>query len=280
MESNLALKKSDLDSYVGDYAGYGVGSVFGGASWNSRHVERIRRSVSSGLRSVYQTQEVRYPSGELMIPGSYDWSWLKPTQTIDLPSGSNAIDMADDFGGIIGRVIPANPNGNGAIFPIPVVGQGDIEAAEAMNPGAAGRPLMVCQMATKKTSKERSNQNFLKFFPSADQSYSLKLWYFILPEMISDDLPYPYGGAAHAELFKVACTAAYSAMYDDPGTAQAEHAKFLQRLKASIEADRKMKPSEIGRNRDSSDDAWWSGTQHYGTFGFTVNGIAPQLWNA
>lgn len=276
MESTFALKIADLDSEVGTFAGFGPGDSFGGTAWNSGQLEFIRRSVLSGQRSVYFTQEVRSIDGKIMIPGGYDWSFLKPVATVTLVAGANTADLPDDFGGILGRAITATPT-NGAGFPIPYVGEGQMYQAE-LSGDSSGRPCWALVEQYKGTSASESTRARLRFWPTADQEYTLKFWYSLLPDAITNAKPYVYGGAQHAETFKAAVRAAYEKDYD--GVAGIETQNFIERLKASISMDRKMKPLEMGRNRDSSDDYGNVSMNHYGRFGFNVNGVEPSVWSA
>lgn len=271
MESTLSLAKADLDLEVGDFAG------FGPSPWTDRQQSQIDRAVKAGMRSVYFTQEVMSRDGKLLIEGGYDWSFLKPVAEITLAEDANTVDLPDDFGGVLGRVIPATA-GVGAVFPIPYVGEGQMYQLETLNSSATGRPLYALVEQIKGTTPTHGTRSRLRFYPTADQEYTAKIWYTILPDALTDARPYVLGGSQHAETFKAAVRAAYEQDFD--GMMGSETAKFTERLKASIAMDRKMKPTALGRNRDSSDDYGWTYGGHYGTFGFDVSGVTPSVWSA
>lgn len=268
-ESTLTLDQFQLEAEVGDYAGYGLGARFENRAWTTDQQSRITRSVHSGLRSVYFTQEMEG------IPGAYEWSFLRPTSELTLAEDSSSLLLPDDFGGIQGDIIPASTSGESQ-FPIAITGPGELYKARSLSSDCTGRPMMAFVEAIKGTSLTKSNRYRLQVYPIADQDYTLRVWYYLLPNATSASLPHVYGGAAHAETFKWACKAAY-AMDFEPGNPETPVTvgRFVERLRASIAYDRRFKPVTIGRNRDYSDDVGCYEPHLLNEIAFDVNGVSP-----
>ncbi len=74
-ESGLSIGYSDLQSEVGFHLGYGRGVI---KAWSTAQALEIEGIVHSGVRRVY------YPTAVSEKLAGYDWSWLKPTTTIDI----------------------------------------------------------------------------------------------------------------------------------------------------------------------------------------------------
>jgi len=85
-----------------------------------------------------------------------------------------------------------------------------------------------------------------------DSVYNLWYQYSVLSEMVSDSNPYPLGGASHSETILESCLSiAEQRMEDNEGL---HYKKFLERLAASIQYDRRASNVEVlGYNADNSD---------------------------
>lgn len=251
MESNFALKKDQIDSEIGDFAGFGVGSARGSKEWNTQQVYRINEARRHGLDLFYRTQEVKGQDGRIVVPGSYEWSFLKPTSELTLAEGETTIKLPDDFGGIHGDMIPVSTDGT-AQLRVPIMGLGDIYRARAQSPDQVGVPVACCLEWMKTTSAEQGQRAQLLVYPTADTDYTFSVWYSILGDALTDARPYAYGGAAHSQTIIAACKAAYE-IHRDNSRGQM-WAFFVERLVASVEYDRKFKAQHLGVMRDRSDD--------------------------
>jgi len=134
--------------------------------------------------------------------------------------------------------------------PIKVVGESTVRSIRQrdLGPGtpklAAIRPL---------TSDGSGGQRYEVIFDrKPDSLYTLWYQYSVLSEMVSDSKPYPLGGASHSETILESCLSiAEQRMEDNEGL---HHKKFLVRLAASIQYDRRSSNVEVlGYNRDNSD---------------------------
>lgn len=254
MESTLTYTLDDLQAAVGEYAGYGP-TV---SSYTTNGLARVNKSVKEGIALVYS-------------PGQYEWSWLKPVSTVILAEDANTVLLPDDFNWLQGSIIPASSAGE-AQFSIPVVGEGQVFAREAISSTTTGKPQMACVQSLKGTDLNQSSRSQLKVWPIADQEYTLQIKYSLLPNALTDARPYFYGGAAHAQTFKAACIAAYESNYDGgPGV---QWQKFQALLANSIETDRKRKPNLPGLNLDRS-DMMDPDPRHWTYAPMSVNGVIP-----
>lgn len=255
MESTLQLKFSDFTGQVGLFLGYGMGSANGDTAWNTQTTNIINGIVASGIRQFYFPPA---PEGE---GSSYDWSFLKPVALIDFPLGSKIALLPDDFGGFEGE-ITLSSNQSQVWWPIKLVGIGQINKEYSALPAATGRPLLACLEPLKGTSINKSQRFQLVLWPLADQDYTLQFQYYLLPDMLTGNAPYCYGGAAHAETILESCLAIAEQRLDDASSVHSM--KFNERLVASISIDRKSKPQNLGRNMDRSDRRFWGRDwQHY-----------------
>ena len=245
-ESTLAYKKSDLESEVGLFLGYGRGTEGGDTAWTTAQQAAIESIVKSGQRQVYTNPAVP----ELGVPAAHNWSFLKPTVSFALASAADTIALPADFGGMDGDDLTLLDSDR-PVYRIPLVGEGEIRRQFAIDADATGQPRMAAVRPLKERSGVRGQRFELLLWPIADQAYTVELTYYLLPDALTGDAPYVYGGAAHAETFLESCLSIAEQRLDDAMTVHTE--KFKERLAASIAHDRRHKPQHLGYNRDLSD---------------------------
>lgn len=243
-EPTLAIAKSELESEIGYFLGYGRTS----SQWNDAQQATINSALKSGLRQFYFTPAIENHDA------GYDWSFLRPIVSLTLASAANTIALPDDFGGFEGR-LTIHSTSSESFTPFDLVGVGAVLEAEAESPDQTGRPMMACVEPIKGTTALRGQRMQLHVFPTADQAYPIKFQYYLIDGALTDERPYPYGGAAHAETILAACLAAAEWLQD--GMAGVQAMKFRERLAASINHDRKSKPQLFGIMRDDSDGQEW-----------------------
>lgn len=258
MESSLTLKKSDFESKVGVFAGWGNGVT---DAWDARKQDAITDSVNSGLRQFY------FPAPP------YSWSFLRPFASLTLPSAATALLLPADFGGVEGPVY-FSTSGGSQYAELPTVGVGMIETEARRSPSTSGRPVMCAIEPVRGTSFNGSQPYQLRVWPTSDQAYAVRVRYYLLPDCLSDSYPYAYGGAQHSETILESCLAIYEERYDDQ--IHGVHGqKFKERLAASIQADQRMKAQTLGYNGDMTPklgDRFQSGR---GLIRVYVNGVLP-----
>lgn len=252
-ESTLNLSIDDLRSETGAFLGWGRDKT----KWSSRKQDDIKACVETALRKFYfQAQpDPRDPN--------HKWTFLRPvaditlaisTDTTSLDHGYPVAALAtlpDDFGGFEGEASVSQVGLSGGFWPLKIVSEEMIRVKYAAFPVISGRPVAIAERQVRGTNINRSNRSDLVVYPLPDNPYTLHVPYYILPNYLTSDYPYPYGGAAHAETMKAACRAAAELFMDNsPGP---ENANYSQCLKASIQYDRRHQPKSLGINSDTSD---------------------------
>ncbi len=240
-ESTLALKKSDLQVSLAVFLGWGRGDAFD-EEQTEYQISRLKEYVDSGCRQFYWPV---LPNGEV-----YEWSFMKPVATLTLAADASTVQLPDDFGGVEGQITVANADGEG-FDRVQFVGIGQVYAKQSALPAATGRPCLACIEPLKGTTNTKGQREQLRVWPIADQTYTISFAYYLLPDCLSDNYPYAYGGAAHAETLLEACKAAAELGEDDQLGVHRQ--MFAQRLIASANMDRRLKPQLMSYNGDRSD---------------------------
>jgi hypothetical protein len=234
-ESTLSLTKDQLEAEVGEFLGFGRGSAAGDTTWTERQSRSIAACLDSGLRMFY------YPSP---LPGesaSYDWSFIRPTRTIQVASGSSSVDMPDDFGGLEGSVRIVD---NTVMRQIRQASEQFILQKRAQLPDRVGLAEWCAVTIPSKTTATKGQRSRLMLFPTADQDYEIEFQYYLLPDSLQTSFPYSLGGGTHSETIKAAVKAAAELYLDNqPGPMMQ---MFVERMKASVSLDRRMKAQSFG----------------------------------
>ena len=112
-----------------------------------------------------------------------------------------------------------------------------------------GRPHLFA-LRPKNASHTAEQTTELMLYPTPDAAYGIVYHYDAKVVSLSDTNAYPLGGQTHSETILQSCRDIAATRYkDDPGGR--EHQLFLERLNASIEADRKQSPKTLGLNEDN-----------------------------
>lgn len=228
MPESLGAPLVDLRAEVGHYLGYGRDPD----DWDDDQTADVLRCVKGGLRKFYHC--------------GIEWSFLRPSVSRTLASGSRRLRMPSDFGGIEGRITVSLSTSANSYEAMPIVG--DVRHLYGASPEATGWPRVACIDPIK----ENGRQHFdLMVFPEADQAYTLQFQYYLNPEYLTEIQPHPYGGDQHAETILAACLAEAERIKDDAnGVNAAEYERLLQ---VSNMLDARNKPKLIGYNGDRSD---------------------------
>lgn len=241
MESTLALTLVDLQASVGAFMGYGRGSVlpYVDQTWTALQQADIDEITRSGLRQFY------FAAAADGTSSPYDWSFLRTVATLDLPAGSQEVQLPDDFAGMEGEVTLLSTSGL-IYMPIKQYNSGRIRSAYSVTPTRTGRPIMCALEPIKGTTALAGQRQSLLIFPIADTDYTLQFEYYVLSDYLSTPFPYPLGGMAHAETILESCLCVAEQRKDDASTVHAM--KYQERLQASIGLDRRNKPQSLGYN--------------------------------
>lgn len=244
-ESQLTLSIDDLKGEIGAFLGYGRGTPFGEPTWDTRQTNNITAILKSGLSQVYT------PPPLTPNEPSHNWSFLRPFGQFTLESGKSTVELPGSFGGFEGPLFVLTPAVAARRWPLRMGHEGMVQQMHAQQPDTVGHPRIACEKQLDGTSATGSSRSVIYVWPTADANYTLAGSYKHLPDALSGSYPYPPGGAEHSELFKASVLAAAELQLDDsPGPRMAF---FMQRLAASIYADRKRKGQFLGYNADRSD---------------------------
>lgn len=266
MESTLSRQFANVQSRMAVFAGWGAGALYGDQAWNASQQAVLDDATLSGLSRFYWPE---------MAPGhsaTYDWSFLHPVATLDLPTGVNTVPLPDDFG---------SPEGDISIlssqlvtWPVKLFNEGQIRQAYGLNPNLSTRPQM-CSLQPLKGSTPTQGQRFqLFFYPLPDQDYTIQLEYNVIPDLGGTGFPYPYGSGQHSETIIESCLAVMEERLDDMPFGTGPHGlAFIKRLNASIGIDRKLKPQTLGYNDDRSDTRFRHRARHTLDQTWAYNGV-------
>jgi hypothetical protein len=242
-EPTLSLTVFDYKAEVGSYLGYGRGNEGGNTdpAWTDSQTKAINMAVAAGQRQFYNPPILE---GER---SAHRWTFLKPIASLVLSEGEQTIEMPFDFGGFEGPITVTVADGT-VPGPVPLVGEGAIRQQYAVNPDTTGMPQAACLQPIKGVGVNQSSRQQLYVWPEADDDYTLKFAYYLLPDALSGAKPYSYGGQTHVETVLASCLAA-AEFYKDNAMGVC-HARYLDRLAASVSFDRDMQPQHMGYNGD------------------------------
>jgi hypothetical protein len=257
VEPTLAITMTELQDAVADYLGWDRDSD----NWSASQTRKMAEYLKSGLRNFY------YPT--VMDGVLYEWSFLKPSREVTIPSGSRAALMPPDYGGVEGTIVVTSGD-DGYYRPVEAWNEGKIDAWYAGNADASGAPQAVTIRPRRDMTADRGQRWELYVYPEADREYTFRMTYSLHPDALSEKAPYAYGGPAHAETVLESCLCVAEQREDD--TMGVHTSKFRERLAASINHDRKMKPRQLGCNSDTSDQSGVLRRRAGRQLTFTLNG--------
>lgn len=167
-------------------------------------------------------------------------------------------DLPDDFGGIEGDMI--YPEGSNKPN-IRIIGEGKIRSLRA-GTNARRDPEFAAIRPMKQATTTTGQRFEIMFFPVPSVTRTLSYKMLVLPELLTDAITHPYGGAMHAEAILASCLAVAESQEDEQRGVKWQ--EFMERLAASIQIDKKMLSAEyFGYNRDNSDSAHKSGSRRH-----------------
>lgn len=255
MESTLNLKKGELESKLGFQFGFGVGSAAGGAAWNAKQSFQITDCLESGLRRVYHC--------------GYNWSWLKPFKDLTLTSGNTTLELPEDFGGIEGDIALAD-SASDPFKPVKLTNAGTVQQLYASAPTSTGRPQFMSLRQVTRPDNYKSNRQELYIFPESDATYTVRIQYYLLPNMLDGTHQFAYGGSSLTETILESCHAVKEERYDN--VVNGPHAQaFARLLSQSIRMDARNKAQWYGETADRSDDVFRGRSFELGPF--LINGV-------
>lgn len=232
---SIASTYSDLRTEIADFLGWTRGG-----DWSNDESERLDSVINAGYRQFI------YPP---VAPGetvSYRWSFLRPTATFDTVDGTYLYDMPAAFGAMVGDLVYDEDEDVHRI--IEQTTPGMIDRNRAVDSLADGRPYLFA-LRPKGVAQTAEQTTEIMLFPSPDAAYGIIYHYDAKVDVLSSVNAYPLGGQAHSETLMQSCRDIAATRYRDDPMGR-EHALYLERLKASIESDRRLSPKTLGMNND------------------------------
>jgi hypothetical protein len=246
------LTYSGLCVAIADFLGFGRDD----ADWSTETDDRLSDIIHSGYLQFL------YPPILSNEATAHRWSFLRPSALLATVADDYLYDMPTTFGSIVGDMIYAADANVARV--IKQTSPGYIDRQRSIS-DANGRPAFFA--LRPKTVDETGLQiTECMLWPTPDAVYSLAYHYDAHVSKLSATNLYPLGGQAHAEAIIQSCRDIAAQRYKDQ-PAGPEHELFMQRLQASVEADRRNSPSFLGYNRDSRSNSY---TRHGADFRCTL----------
>jgi hypothetical protein len=258
-ESGLSIGAPELRAEIGFFLGYGRTS----GNWSSAKLSEINSIMQSGVRRVY------YPKAVAPQTVGYEWSFLRPTTTISIVSGTTDYTLPDDLGRLVGPLhFPADEyrssctNVNLAMIL-------ELRASRTIT----GAPYYYATRYKTSTGATGQRQELL-VYPTPDENWTMSYEYEAYSGPLTDSYPYPLGGMHLAELYIESCLAVCEHRVNDE---QGIHsAQFDALLLDAIGHDQKRGPGNYGQMGDRDLDMygrWRRGMKKYnGAYSLTYKG--------
>ena len=173
-------------------------------------------------------------------------------------------DLDDDFGYVNGDLTYAPEL---SWPPIKPTNDSDIRRMRQLS-SQTDRPLWYA--VRPKAATLTTGQRFeMLFYPTPDEALRITFPYQPLPGKLTSTNIYTYGGMQHGETLLESCLAIAEQRMNDVAGLHTQ--KFMERLSASVEVDKRLLPPNMGYNGDRSDRsrATWerAPSSGYATYG-------------
>lgn len=223
--STLAVTFSELRERVSHFLG--MGRTYSALSAGGQ--ADVDEAITSGLRRFYAER---------------DWTFLRPTTTLNTVSGEYRYTLPLWIGSIVGP-LTFEPNVVGR--PVEMVGEGEIRDLRQRDDSSGIPRYGAVRWLDSDGATQQASE--LLLWPVPDGTYTLSFQAAVLADALVATLgEYPYGGMQHGETLAEAClAAAESTMQDSEGVHEVLYTKALER---SIRQDRKNAPESLGFNSD------------------------------
>lgn len=250
----LELPYSPLMVEIADFLGWTRTS----GNWTADELNRLKAIIHAGRRQFL------YPPPLEGEDISHQWSFLRPKYEFDTVASTYTYDLPATYGAPIGDMFYDEDEDNSYI--IEHVSPAMIDHNRAVS-DAEGRPYQFA-IRPKNVTMTSAQVKELMLYPAPDAAYGIVGYYNARVDDLDDADAYPLGGQEHAETLLQSCLDAAASRYkDDP--AGRHHALFLERLKASVNADRRFSPKTLGFNEDGRRITY---TRHGTEFSVTMTG--------
>jgi hypothetical protein len=237
-ESTLSAVYSVLSAEVGAFLGYGATA----ASWTADQAAEIERYVQAGVRQFY------YPPAMQGVEPGVEWSFLKPTATLDTLASDAEQDMPDAFGRLLGDF---HFEPDVCSVPIVVVSEARIQTLLQQSIDV-GRPQYAAVRFKASTGAYGQRQEVV-WWPIPDDVYTLTYRYEAFSGKLTGANPYPLGGMKYSDVILESCLAIAEQRANDERGLHTE--RFGMLLSAAIVQDRKNSARYYGQMGTPEDSA-------------------------
>ena len=207
--------------------------------WDGTDIDRLDEIINAGY------QQFVYPPPLQNEMVSHEWSFLKPTATFDTVADDYLYDLPSDFGAMVGDLAYDEDEDESRI--IEQVTPGMIDRARTVD-DYSGRPYQFA-LRPKAVTMAASQVTELMLYPAPDAVFGIIYHYDAKVGTLSETNSYMLGGQAHFETILQSCRDVAATRYRDDAMGK-EHVLYLERLRASVEADRRLSPKTLGFNED------------------------------
>jgi hypothetical protein len=243
----MAISYSDLKERVGRHL-FGIRTGF-----SADQLDDINDCIKDGLLAVY---------------GAYQWSFLRPLETIVTAADDSTYELAADCDSIEGGVLTFAAEEGEGYPPVQVVAEVEVRRRR-QECDDTGVPRLAA-LLTDVFDPEAGSSKSIVLYPTPDGIYNLTVPMRLRPTMIDDNHPYPIGGEVMSAVILESCLAAAERNYDEkPGI---HNEMFARLLEQTIDADKSdTTPRQLGQTVKDDGTEWLPRTNLMGAV--TINGV-------
>lgn len=230
-ESTLSLLRSGVRERLALYMGEGTDAD----NWDSDVVQRMNLFIRDGQARFF------YPIPDTESE-TYEWTFLRPTTTLAISSGTQAYALPDDCGGQVDRFVITTGTAGHLITMVSV---DDLLQSVAREAPSNAIPKFAAVRTTHTTPTTSVSQRYeVLFYPTPDASYTVSYSYTKLVDGLDENssAEYALGGPQHHQTL-VESVLAVAEEYLRPDETSHQQ-RFQQLLTASIGFDRRIKEQE------------------------------------
>jgi hypothetical protein len=229
-ESTLSITYEDLQSEVGEFLHYGQDT----SSWSADETKRVDRLIQAGIRQFY------FPPQIEGVELGYQWSFMRPSTTIDTVASQQAYAMPDDFSAIVGDLTYET---DVWYHGVTGVSQGRIQELNEYSDDE-DKPRHYTTRFKTSTGASGQRQEML-LWPIPDAVYTLTYRYEAYSGKIdAENFPYPLGGMKYGECIIESCLAIAERRGNDE--AGIHEAQFIRLLANAVALDRRNSATRYG----------------------------------
>lgn len=230
-ESSLSLARTDLRTAIARFLDWDPDEDDRAAAQNTRLTEIER----SGLRQFYT---------------AHDWQFNKVlTGALATEEDDWQYDAPDDLAYIVGDI---TIDDEAEYYPpIRNMGEEYIRRMRQADDTTTGVPQYF-GLAPKAWTGVTGQRWEIQFYPTPNDAYDLTYLYAPQGTAMTEDLPYPRGGAMHAETVKASCLAVAEREINEIAEGP-EWQNYQRLLGQSIRRDKDLSPRNWGYNADKTE---------------------------